>query len=77
MEEFKYHAKIKWPSTDINNPASWFSELLSLEDWLNNNIGNHMHLWKYINNSDYLTIGFSKPEHKTFFILAYSDYNND
>lgn len=68
MEDFQYHATIQWPTTD----KAWFSEIYNLEHWLNNHIGNHMIYWAYINNSDKLTIGFTKPEHKTFFLIGYT-----
>ena len=70
MEEFQYHAKI--PKNNINNIDSWISDIYHLEDWLNNHIGNHMKDWKYIEGSTPISIGFNKPEHKTFFLVAYN-----
>ena len=72
MEDFQYHASIQWPITNVNNIKAWFSEIYDLEHWLNDNIGNHMQYWAYINHTDKLTIGFTKPEHKTFYLIAYT-----
>lgn len=77
MEEFQYHANIPWPTTNINQPNTWFTELYNLENWLNNHIGQHMTTWKYIHSYETLTIGFIKPEHKTFFIIAYTGITNE
>lgn len=71
-EEFEYTAKIQLPKTDINKPKTWFIEIYQLEEWLNQHIGIHMHDWAYVSTKDNLTIGFKKPEHKTFFLLYYT-----
>ena len=70
MGNFNYHASITWPTiTTIDN---WFNNLNNIESWLNNNIGQQLIAWQYINNTNKLTIGFNKPEHKTFFLLYYN-----
>ena len=69
--DFIYQAKLYLPKTDINKPASWLTDLYTLESWLNQHIGTHMQDWAYVITRDNLTVGFKKPEHKTFFLIYY------
>ena len=72
MSDFQYQVSVNIP-VDINNVKLWFNTLNTIEHWINNHIGPHQLAWTYIHNSNSnLTIGFTNPEYKTFFLLYYS-----
>ena len=72
MNSFNYYTTIPWPTIDVNNTGNWFKELNNLENWMNSHIGEHQQAWTYIEHVETLTIGFTKPEYKTFFLLYYN-----
>lgn len=67
----EYAVNIPWPVIDINDSSTWFQEMNYLEAWLEEHIGKHNVDWVYIRDPTNLVIGFSKPEYKTFFLVAY------
>jgi hypothetical protein len=68
MEEFKYIFTL--PQQKYTSITDWMDNINHLETWLNQHIGDHMELWAFSSNHN-LQIAFKKPEHKTYFILAY------
>ena len=70
MSDFIYQVQINIP-VDVNNVTEWFSKLISIESWINNNIAQYQIGWTYIHDNQNLTIGFLQPEYKTFFLLYY------
>ena len=67
--EFVYQATLSTPTQE--HPSNWLHEINLLETWLNQHLGIHMQDWAYIGTQNGFTIGFKKPEHKTFFLIYY------
>lgn len=70
-ETFKYQTSLTVYLKSIKTLNEWVITVSEMESWLNEHIGEQDHKWTYVNYGINITIGFTEPEHKTFFLIGY------
>ena len=72
--DFAYIATAPWPNYD--SQLDWVDNVITLEQWLEQYVGEHYVRWAWATNSNHTTteacVAFKWDKHRTLFLLAWA-----